>query len=203
MTRAGSGAGAAGYGVVPARAAGRRERRSEYHDLGYRTTAYLMLLVVRIGGEPPMSIRSNPFEELERRLEAVSRQFDDASHVWESEGPLGRLTSGAESMAIDLVDRDSEFVVTVDLPGFERDDVDIRVTDHTLRIEAEHEEIHDEERERFIRHERRHESTNRSVRLPGEVDKEGVEARMRNGVLTITLPKIEVEEARRIEIEGE
>jgi HSP20 family protein len=150
-----------------------------------------------------MSTRSNPFEELERLLEAMSRQFDDASRVWEAEGPLGRWASGAESMAIDLVDRDGEFVVTVDLPGFERDDVDIRVTDHTLRIEAEHEAVRDEEGERFIRHERRHESTDRSVRLPGEVDKQGVAARMRNGVLTITLPKTEVEEARKIEIDGE
>jgi HSP20 family protein len=106
-------------------------------------------------------------------------------------------------MAIDLVDREDEFVVTVDLPGFERDDVDIRVTDHTLRIEAEHEEVLDEEQERFIRHERHHESTERSVRLPGEVDKEAVAARMKNGVLTVTLPKIEVEDARRIEIEAE
>jgi HSP20 family protein len=105
-------------------------------------------------------------------------------------------------MAIDLVDRDGEFVVTVDLPGFERDDVDIRVTDHTLRIEAEHEAVRDEEGERFIRHERRHKSTDRSVRLPGEVDKQGVAARMRNGVLTITLPKTEAEEARKIEIDG-
>jgi HSP20 family protein len=150
-----------------------------------------------------MSTRSNPFEELERLLNAMSRQFDDASRMWESEGPLSRWSSDAGSMAIDLVDREDEFVVTVDLPGFERDDVDIRVTDHTLRIEAEHEEVLDEEQERFIRHERHHESTERSVRLPGEVDKEAVAARMKNGVLTVTLPKIEVEDARRIEIEAE
>jgi HSP20 family protein len=150
-----------------------------------------------------MSTRSNPFEELERLLNAMSRQFDDASRMWESEGPLSRWSSDAGSMAIDLVDREDEFVVTVDLPGFERDDVDIRVTDHTLRIEAEHEEVLNEEQERFIRHERHHESTERSVRLPGEVDKEAVAARMKNGVLTVTLPKIEVEDARRIEIEAE
>jgi HSP20 family protein len=121
--------------------------------------------------------------------------------MWDSESPVGRWASEAEGMAIDLVDRDGEFVATVDLPGFERDDVDVRVTDHTLRIEAEHEEILEEEEDRFIRHERRHESTKRSIRLPEDVDKEGVEARMKNGVLTVTLPKIETEEARPIEIE--
>ena len=40
-------------------------------------------------------------------------------------------------MAIDLVERDEELIATVDLPGFEHDEVSINVTDHTLRIEAE------------------------------------------------------------------
>jgi len=154
-----------------------------------------------------MSTRSNPFEELERLFERMSRQFDDASRTWESDGPFGRWSSTVESMAVDLVDRDGEFVATVDLPGFERDEVDIQVTDHTLRIHAEHEEVIDEEEgaeeDRYIRHERRHESTQRSIRLPEEVDKEGVEAQMKNGVLTVTLPKLEVEEPLSIEIDGE
>ena len=110
-------------------------------------------------------------------------------------------------MAIDLVERDDEFVVTVDLPGFEREEVDVQVTDHTLRIEAEHEEVTDEDRMegegRFIRHERRHESTRRSIRLPDAVDTANVSARMKNGVLTITLPRLEAEEAKGIEIELE
>lgn len=150
-----------------------------------------------------MSARNNPFEELERLFERMSRQFDDASRRWESEGPFGRWMSEFESMAIDLVEHDDEFLVTVDLPGFERDDVEIRITDHTLRIEAEHETAMEEEEEQYLRHERRHESTQRSIRLPDEVDKEGVKARMKNGVLTITLPKREAEEAHTVEIEDE
>ena len=133
----------------------------------------------------------------------MGRQFDEASRFWESDGPFGRLSGEMESMAIDLVDHDDEFIVTVDLPGFQRDDVELRVTDHTLRIEAEREESVEEEEGQYLRHERRHESTKRSVRLPEEVDKEGVQARMKNGVLTITLPKTEVEESRAIEIEAE
>lgn len=148
-----------------------------------------------------MSARSNPFEELERMFERMSRQFEESSRMWEPEGPFGRWTSKFEEMAVDLVEHDDEFVVTVDLPGFERDDVEIEVTDHTLRIEAEHEEATEEEEEQYLRHERRHESVRRSIRLPDEVDKEGVKARMKNGVLTITLPKLEVEEARTIDIE--
>ena len=150
-----------------------------------------------------MSVRSNPFEELERLFERMSHQFDDATHAWESEDPFGRWKAEFESMAIDLVEHDDEFVATVDLPGFERDDVSIRVTDHTLRIEAEHEEATEETEAQYLRRERRHESTHRSIQLPEEVDKENVDARMKNGVLTVTLPKLQVEDARTIEIESD
>jgi len=148
-----------------------------------------------------MSTRSNPFEEVERLFERLSRQFEQASRTWESEESIGLWPSQFESMAVDLVEHDEEFVMTVDLPGFERDDVDIRVTDHTLEIDADHEESTEEKEESYLRRERRHESLHRSVRLPAEIDPEGVEARMENGVLTITLPKLEAEEAKKIEIE--
>ena len=147
-----------------------------------------------------MSVGSNPFHELERLFERMSHQFEEASHIWEPGGPVGRWTSAFEEMRIDLVEHDDEFVVTVDLPGVEKDDVDIRVTDHTLRMGAEHEEAVEEAEEQYLRRERGHESMQRSIRLPDEVDAEGVTARMKNGVLTVTLPKLEAEEAHTIEI---
>ena len=104
-------------------------------------------------------------------------------------------------MALDLVEHDDEFLVTVDLPGFERDDVSLQVTDHTLRIEAERESEVEEEEEQYLRHERRQQAMHRSIRLPDDIDKENVSARMKNGVLTVTLPKLEIEEARTINIE--
>ena len=154
-----------------------------------------------------MSARSTPLEELERFFERMSRQFDEAPRMWDPSESLGRWASEFGSMAIDLVDRDEEFVVTVDMPGFDREEIDIRVTDHTLRIEAEHREALDEETDeeagRYIRHERRHESAERSIRLPDDVDTDGVTAKMKNGVLTVTLPKLEIEEAREIDIDIE
>lgn len=148
-----------------------------------------------------MSQRTNPFEEIERLFDRMSRQFEEAQQSWETESPLSRWSKAFEEMSIDVVEHDDEFVVTVDLPGFERDDVDITVTNHTLRINAQREADTTEEGERFLRRERRHESASRSIELPGDVDVEAVTATMQNGVLTITLPKIEGESAQRIEIE--
>jgi HSP20 family protein len=106
-------------------------------------------------------------------------------------------------MAVDLVERDDTFVVTADLPGFERDDVEVTVTDHTLRIEAGGETTDREEDEegRYLRQERRHRSVDRSVRLPEEVDTDAATGTMRHGVLTVTLPKLIVEEAHQVEID--
>jgi HSP20 family protein len=162
---------------------------------------FFVLLVVTPHGGSTMSARSNPFEELERLFDRMSRQFDDATRMWEEESPFGRSSSEMESMAIDLVEADDEYVVTADLPGFERDEVEIEVTDHVLHIEAEHEEATEEREADYLRQERRHQSVRRAVRLPDAVDKEAVEARMKNGVLTVTLPRLESEEVRTIEIE--
>lgn len=145
-----------------------------------------------------MSTRSNPFDEIERFFQRMSQQFDEPL---ERDGPFDRFTGRYDEMPVDLVERDAEFVVTVDLPGFEKEDVDVRVTDHTLHVEADHKETLDEGNAEYIRHERRHESMRQAIRLPEDVDKENVEARMQNGVLTVTVPKLEVEEARTIEIE--
>lgn len=141
----------------------------------------------------------NPFEELERFFERMSRQFDETAHIWEPDVP--GFVRQYEPVAIDVVERDDEFVVAVDLPGFEREDVSITVTGHTLRVQAEHEERFDDERDRFVRHDRRHESVDRSISLPSEVAPDSVTAKMRNGVLTVTLPRATVENERQIDIE--
>lgn len=147
-----------------------------------------------------MSTRSNPFAELERLLERMSRQFNENFRMW---GPIGRFEDGVASTAVDLVEHDDKFVVTFDLPGFETEDVEIRVTNHTLRIEANHDEADAEDGESYIRRERRHRSIRQSVRLPEEVDTEAVTAQMKHGVLTVTLPRLTVEEAHAVEISDE
>lgn len=151
-----------------------------------------------------MTTRINPFTELERFFSHLSEQFDDTSRDLETAEPFGRLSFGTPPMAVDIVEHDETFVVTADLPGFDSDEVDVQVTDHTLRIDADHEETTEAESEgRYVRRERRRESVSRSVRLPSEVDADGVTATMKNGTLTVTLPKEAVEDAHKIDIEVE
>jgi len=149
-----------------------------------------------------MSSRPNPFDEMERLFDRMSRQFDDATRRW-GEEDWGMFGGG--DLAVDLVDQDDAFVVTVDVPGFDRNELDLRVSDQTLWIEGEHREETDEgEEESYIRQERRHERMRRSIRLPAPVKPKAVKAKLRNGILTVTIPKAEpASESQTVEIEAE
>lgn len=139
-------------------------------------------------------MRRRPFEDLEETLERMSDRFDKA-----------RVEVGGEigTAAIDVAEWDGEFIVSADLPGYDDEDIDVRVTDHTLHIEAEHKIEEEEEKEdlNYLRKERTRTTVSRSVQLPEEVDEDNASATYENGVLTVTLPKKHAsEEAHRIEV---
>ncbi|SIR58057.1 HSP20 family protein [Haladaptatus litoreus] len=132
-----------------------------------------------------MSRRKNPFDELEEMFERMGRQFDEMG---------GQLGGGMDwqtgGISVDVVDNGDEYVVTADLPGFEKDDLDITLQENRLRISAEHESEVKEEGEEYLRQERSQRSVSRTVSLPDPVDESSVSAEYRNGVLTVSLPKI-------------
>lgn len=125
--------------------------------------------------------------------------FDRLSQQFEQD-PFGMAGFGG-SIAVDVADHDDEYVVTADLPGFEKGDIDVSLADRTLVIEAEHEQSAEEESADYLRRERSRQSLSRSLTLPETVDEEGIGARFKNGVLTVTLPKRESDGGQRIEIE--
>jgi len=139
-----------------------------------------------------MPRRNNPFDDIERMFEHMQEQVEG-----EFEG--AELTG---SVAVDVEERDDEYVVTADLPGFEREDVNVELQEEALRIEAEHsEEQTDEEDGRYVRRERTQQSLSRTVPLPGRAEAEGAEATFSNGVLTVRLPKAGNEDSHRIDID--
>ncbi|WP_373675229.1 Hsp20/alpha crystallin family protein [Halopenitus sp. H-Gu1] len=134
----------------------------------------------------------------------MQEEFEAMARHWNGD-VFGIEPSAASSVTIDLEDKDEELVLTAELPGFDEDDIDIRVTDRTLRIEAEHEEKEEEEEEeegKYIRRERRHASAVRSIPLPEAVEADEISATYNNGILTIRMPKSEpVAQGTQIEIE--
>ena len=97
-----------------------------------------------------------------------------------------KLTRG---VAVDVVDQGDSYVVTADLPGYEREDIDVRLSGTSLTIGASRETETSEEEEQYVRQERSSQSVSRTLRLPERVDEESTDASYNNGVLTITLGK--------------
>lgn len=139
-------------------------------------------------------MRANPFEDIEELFDRMSEQVEEGMTL-------------DRSVPVDVRETDTEFVVTVDLPGYDADDIELTVTDRQLRIDAERETDvdleTDDEAVRTVRRERTRTTVSRSVRLPDPVDEENVEASLDGGVLTVTLPREHEEEGRTIEIEDD
>ncbi|AWB27611.1 Hsp20/alpha crystallin family protein [Halococcoides cellulosivorans] len=135
-----------------------------------------------------MPSRSNPFDDIERMVESMSEQFGGFDP--------GKLALGGAA-PVDIVDTGETFEVTVDLPGFEPDDIDLRVIEGTTLVigadsasEADVEETADDAI--VVRSERSTRSVERSITLPAAVEEAAAEASFDHGVLTVTLPKREV-----------
>ena len=124
--------------------------------------------------------------------------FDRMSSQFE---PLegGALQGG--SVAVDVEDAGDEFVVTADLPGYDRDDIDVQLAGERLTLSADRSTSSETGRDgTYVRRERRQQSVSRSVRLPEPVDETGTEATYNHGVLTVRLPKAEADDGHDIPI---
>jgi HSP20 family protein len=140
--------------------------------------------------------RWDPFEEIRRTQERLNQLFEDFMPMEEWGG--GKVFTPA----IDIKDEEDKLVVTTDLPGINKENVEINLKEDMLEISAKSGKEQETEEEGYVRKERAYTRFYRAVRLPSSVKEEGSTAKIENGVLTITLPKMRLEEsAKKIEIE--
>ncbi|MCC7075943.1 MAG: Hsp20/alpha crystallin family protein [Acidimicrobiia bacterium] len=103
---------------------------------------------------------------------------------------------------LDIADREGEYLVDMDLPGFRSEDVDVSVNAGLLTITGERVEREMQDGDRWLRRETRTGRFERQIRLPKDVDPEKVAANFENGVLTVSIPKVEKAQPRKIEIQS-
>ncbi|RXA21229.1 Hsp20/alpha crystallin family protein [Methanosarcina sp. MSH10X1] len=140
--------------------------------------------------------RWDPFEEIRRTQERLNQLFEDFMPMEEWGG--GRVYTPA----VDIQEEEDKLVVTTDLPGIDKEDVQINLREDMLEISAKTGKEKETEEEGYLRRERAYTQFYRAIRLPASVKEEGSTAKMENGVLTITLPKLQLEEpAKKIAIE--
>lgn len=104
--------------------------------------------------------------------------------------------------AVDVSEADGKLVVKAELPGMSKDDVEIALTDNVLTIRGQKKQ--EEQRDEGAMHvwERSYGSFMRSFTLPCRVAEDQVAAEVKDGLLTVTLPKVEEPAGKKIEITG-
>jgi len=102
--------------------------------------------------------------------------------------------------AVDIAEHDDAYVVKVELPGVNRDDVKITMESNVLTIRGEKKEEKDVKKDDFHRMERMYGSFQRSFTLPSTVSNEKIDAVYKDGILSITLPKAEEAKPKQIEV---
>jgi HSP20 family protein len=138
-----------------------------------------------------MRTESNPFGTLQRE---VDRLFDEFVR-----GVAG--TNGSLLMpSTDVVETDKAFEISIELPGLERNDIDISADDGNLVIRGEKKAETEKKDNNYHIAERSYGMFYRSVPLPAGVDPEAIQATMSKGVLKITIPKPAHSQAKKIEV---
>ena len=139
---------------------------------------------------------SSPFGMMRRLMEDMDRMFEPFGALGGGgllRSGLGGGMGGLEGMSlwqpqIDLFEKDGNIVVRADLPGVQKDQVQLRLEDDILYVSGERKDERKEEREGYVHSERSYGSFQRAIQLPNGVDPDKVVASFDNGVLEVKVP---------------
>ncbi|MCZ7361792.1 MAG: Hsp20/alpha crystallin family protein [Candidatus Methanoperedens sp.] len=119
--------------------------------------------------------------------------------------PGERTTTGAiekyRKPFIDLVETDKEVIATVEMPGLDKGDIKINLTEDKLEISAETKYEEEKKEKGYVYKERRSGSYYRTISLPSSIDSDNSKASYNNGILQITMPKKEIKKKTPLKVE--
>lgn len=149
----------------------------------------------------PRRAELHPLRSLEQEME---RFFNGwlSDRSWPFKSDWLAPTEGSFVPSIDLKENESDYVLTAELPGMSKDDVEVNLANNVVTLSGERrEEKETKEKSTFLK-ESFYGSFKRCVELPGEVKADDVKAELKDGVLTLTFPKADPETggSRRIAV---
>lgn len=152
--------------------------------------------------EPRPSQMFGPIEEVERLFDRLMPRGWMAPMAWN--WPLwGGINESLESIRVpqlDVIDRDKDILIRVEVPGVEKKDLDVSLSDSTLNIKGKISREVKEQKKDYFRCEIAHGNFSRSLSLPSGVDPSKISANLKEGILEITLPKVESVQRRSVEV---
>jgi HSP20 family protein len=134
-----------------------------------------------------------PFSALRDLENQFGRMFED---LWDGGSATGRMWSPP----IDLSETEDSYVLEADVPGLNKEDLELVVVDNLVTIKGERKHQSEARREGYHRFERQYGSFQRTFEIPGGFKADAVQAAFENGVLRVTLPKREESKPKQIEV---
>ena len=141
-------------------------------------------------------VRWNPIRDFSDLQETMNRVFSSLPRT--SEGSED-LNGGSFAPPVDVSESEAELVFTVELPGFEKEGIEISMENGLLTLSGER-HFDENNRNAYRRVERWYGKFFRSFRVPTAVDAEKISASLKNGILTVRLPKKEEARPRQIPV---
>ena len=138
---------------------------------------------------------------------SIARRWDPLQDLFQVGSEVSRLLGTAESAmngvwspAADILETPEKFQIVVELPGIDVSEVDITVENDVLTLRGERRFNEPQQKETYRRVERHYGPYGRRIALPPKCDSTKIDASMRNGLLTIEVPKMEQARPQRIEV---
>ena len=139
--------------------------------------------------------RWEPFRDMLTMQSRLNRLLGDSIQAYD--GPEG---VGSWVPPVDIVEEPERLLFRAEIPGVSREDIDIKVENGTLLLRGEKKQEREVEGETAHRIERFYGAFTRSFALPATIDTDKIQARYKDGVLELVLPKAEVAKPRKIQI---
>jgi len=147
-------------------------------------------------------MRWDPMREVMTLREAMDRLFEE-SFVWPFREWFGTGDGRTQLyLPMDMYETDDAIIVKAVVPGVRPDDVEIQVSGDVLTIRGEVKDEFEGKRGTYHLRERRHGTFQRSLSLPVPINADKAEALFENGVLTLTLPKVEEVKPKQIKVKA-
>jgi HSP20 family protein len=142
-------------------------------------------------------VKWEPFRDLMAMQARMTHLFDETlTRIFKEEAPRG-----VWSPPVDIVEREKEVVLLVDLPQMNQSEIEIKVEENTLIVRGERRFVKEASGEQYIQIERPHGNFQRTFALPKMIDQEEVKASYKDGVLRIVLPKKKEIHPKQISVE--
>lgn len=117
------------------------------------------------------------------------------------EKTISGYASGSNKLLMDIIEDNTNVIVKTDLPGVKKENIKIDITEDTLEIRANFKDEILTDGANYIKRERRSDVLKRLVTIPAKIKIDDVIAGFENGVLTVTLPKIEKKESFKLHVD--